>query len=488
MGAEWTGSFGNYSAMTVKAAAVISGNLSATQVQLLEAWAYNQQAAVMVSGNPVTDPSDVWSTTTSAAATQVFNNGVLATKGISALALTEGQWYASGTTLYYAESAGNPGSQAYTLEASTRPHGIYYNGKNFITVNGLHLTKAAMQNVDIGQDSTHTLNGAIFENNLSDYAYYWGIWSWVPTSTAGSNGWGVQILNNEVAYNSVQSNTDSYGSVGWIGVEIAGSNATYPTLVSGNYIHDNPWGMEFDQGTTTITASYNWICANTAMGLNLDNSNYDTIGPSNIICSNGTTLSNWGMRVWSATSATITGTSIIGNTFYGNHLGLQVQNEQTNLTIKNNLFYQNSANSGTSEISLDNGHTYSGLAVDYNLYSRSSGTTYWNYGGTLETFAQWQGLTIGGINPDAHGVNANPLLANAGSGNFTLASGSPAINAGNNLGATYVMALNALSSWPSVVVTVPQSCDNSGWEIGAFAWPKHCVDADMSRLRWPERR
>ncbi len=52
---------------------------------------------------------------------------------------------------------------------------------------------------------------------------------------------------------------------------------------------------------------------------------------------------------------------------------------------------------------------------------------------TYKTWAQWQAMSG---NPDLNGVNANPLFITDGS-DFTLQSGSPAINAGISLGSPY---------------------------------------------------
>jgi hypothetical protein len=62
------------------------------------------------------------------------------------------------------------------------------------------------------------------------------------------------------------------------------------------------------------------------------------------------------------------------------------------------------------------------------------------------------------------------MLTNATSGNFTLLTGSAAIDAGANLGTTYEQALSPLSSWPASVVLANQNSFGSGWEIGAFVY------------------
>jgi len=55
-----------------------------------------------------------------------------------------------------------------------------------------------------------------------------------------------------------------------------------------------------------------------------------------------------------------------------------------------------------------------------------------------------------------NGVHTDPSFTAVGSDDFTLASDSPAINAGANLGATYDDALMPSSTWPDGVVTGDQ--------------------------------
>ncbi|HLE49236.1 MAG TPA: right-handed parallel beta-helix repeat-containing protein [Patescibacteria group bacterium] len=368
--------------------------------------------------------ANVWNATVADTPNQVFKDGVLATKGASKAALTQSQWYASGTTLSYYESAGNPGSQAYAIEASTRDYGIYFNGQNKITVDGLTVTKANLYGINIGHDSSHTLDNAIVQNSLVQYSYDAGIFSWVPTSLNGSLA--ATILNNEVSYNAIQDGID--GGNAPTGIEILGSNSTGPTLVQGNNIHHNYWGMEFDQNSDHSTAQYNSIHDNNKMGMNIDNSDNNTF-QYNLVYNHPV---SWGLRIWDAAANGMTGNVVYNNVFYGNSIGIIVENEQTNLKIKNNILLANTANTSTSEITLESGHTYTGLDIDYNSYYRESGTTYWKYGATNYSFTDWK--TNSG--QDANSVNSDPLFTDATGYDFTLQSVSPVINSGTDVSLT----------------------------------------------------
>jgi len=105
------------------------------------------------------------------------------------------------------------------------------------------------------------------------------------------------------------------------------------------------------------------------------------------------------------------------------------------------------------------------LIADNNLYYGSGRGTPFYIDGVQKTWAQWQAAGY-----DAHGLIADPLYVSAASGDFSLQSASPAINAGVDLGTTYQLGLASSSSWPSSVVTLNQNYFGSGWDIGAYVY------------------
>jgi hypothetical protein len=65
-------------------------------------------------------------------------------------------------------------------------------------------------------------------------------------------------------------------------------------------------------------------------------------------------------------------------------------------------------------------------------------------------------------------TSADPLFDDAANGLFYLKNGSPAINTGTDLGASYDDALLPGSSWPSSVQIDDQDDYEGAWEIGAY--------------------
>lgn len=72
----------------------------------------------------------------------------------------------------------------------------------------------------------------------------------------------------------------------------------------------------------------------------------------------------------------------------------------------------------------------------------------------------------------ANDRTGDPLFASVtdGSEDFSLQSGSDAIDNGATLGAAYDAGINPDSSWPDSVSTLDQDSYGSGWEIGAFVY------------------
>jgi hypothetical protein len=401
--------------ITVRAVLVIEGLLSANQISVLQAWAYNYHAAVLTSGATPGGYATVWQVAYAAAApVNVLFNGVAGVRQTSILACNSvGKWFWNANVLYVYATADPSG----TISVSIRDNCVYFNGADYCTVQDITTNGANLYGINIGAGD-HQLEGAIVQRCLATYNYADGIFEWVSVSTTLT-----QILNNEVSYNGLQGAIDGVVAMPG-GIEII--NAGDDLLVSRNNIHHNAIGMEVDQLSTDVTVRFNYIHDNVYIGFQLNNAD-NTIIIYNLICNSGT---GWGIKIWDIGGVGCSGIEIYNNVLYNNAIGIIVEDEQTNLKIKNNLLSNNIANSAAEEIKLESGHVYAGLDINYNLYYRAAGATYWAYGGINYTFANWK-IQSG---QDANAVNADPLLI--GIADFHLQAGSPAINAGVNVGLT----------------------------------------------------
>ncbi|MBD3268355.1 hypothetical protein GF373_16940 [bacterium] len=109
-------------------------------------------------------------------------------------------------------------------------------------------------------------------------------------------------------------------------------------------------------------------------------------------------------------------------------------------------------------------------AMDHNLYFNNKAFTAMGEV-KFKNLREFQSAT----DLDKHSKTADPRFRNASHYNFTLKSGSPAIDAGENiafsLGAGYQMALAPASDWISSVSLLNQNRHGYGWEIGPFIHP-----------------
>ena len=127
---------------------------------------------------------------------------------------------------------------------------------------------------------------------------------------------------------------------------------------------------------------------------------HDNVIRNNVVAnsSSGIVIGSWYV---SSDDGSVYNIAVENNTFYGNDVGMQIRPfSPGGVRWKNNVFSNNGTNYANS------GGWTPGNA-DYNLYSG------------------------GNSGPDAHPVLASPQFTNAGAGDFTLAAGSPAIDAGD---------------------------------------------------------
>jgi parallel beta-helix repeat protein len=145
------------------------------------------------------------------------------------------------------------------------------------------------------------------------------------------------------------------------------------------------------------------------------------------------------------------------NVFYGGNTGVFFEGTSTNAgwTLKNNIF---AANAGQSIYA---NQRSGGLTLFNNIYYKPSGGGLLVYGGTNYTAANIRML-------DANAITANPLFADASTwSGLRLQPGSPAIDAGLNLGVPFSLAFDpSNTTWP--IPIADQYGFGTGWEIGAY--------------------
>jgi len=452
------------------------------------------------SGQPIIDGSDIYSsgwTNTSgniwqhalnppyAAHIWVFFNGVaggpnggnpMASRGAI---VSSNQWFWDGTSTLYVFSTSNPAT-AFTspgIEVTTRV-GVQASNQSYVTFNNLNVRKTSQSCFDLYQLSHGTVsntttaycgkNNIVFYNSTPGLSDNCVIANNIGTY-ASESGIAIKDTNNCVAYGNNISHAgiqlDDEDNIGIVGN--SGSNYIY-----NNYAHDSTdqtgsIGIRCFELDTITSPKINYLYDNFAArcngtGIIVEHSANQQVY-YNISIDNAHGV---GGDCCVAGFKDSVGNSNIyyGNTTYNNEFTeMEVTSNTTSgPIIKNNIFY---ASSGGQGAVFTNGATGTSPVMDYNLVFGNSVAYNWS-GTSYATPA----LFYAASGQCQHDLNSDPKFTNAAASNFSLQSGSPAIDTGTNLGSTYQFGLAPGSSWPSAVSTLNQNGGGAGWEIGAFVF------------------
>jgi hypothetical protein len=228
----------------------------------------------------------------------------------------------------------------------------------------------------------------------------------------------IHYHNVEAAFTNIDPATGNPNALTGEGIGIVFDDFTNNSSVEGSYSHDNAGaGMAVAHQGSNNTASYNVVSRNKGQGIVVNGS---TAGSNNV--------------------------QIFGNTIDGNGgYGIQVWQPVNTISIKNNIVSNNTGYGiGFSSTGIS-----SSVVANNVLFSNTLGTTAYVTGATGT-------------------ITSDPKFTNAASNDYSLQSGSPAIDAGANLGAVYQMGLAPGSTWPNSVSTLNQNSYGAGWDMGAF--------------------
>ena len=415
-----------------------------------------------------------------------------------------------------------------SIEVANRSYGIYADGKDYITIEGLQIEGSKRHGIfawncdnwDISDMVIFNIGGALaagvsaylgngieIGNGSSDFS--------ISDSTIYAifdTGISVQISSGDAAIADVTISdcityecgmsgidvlilTDSDGSSSSIADTIITGCSTYDngegfsgfrrgngfevysavdSTISGTIINRSDLysnandGVRIDRDAGIVTINRSSVRENLGRGISLSDTDDPT--PTTVVVNNSLIYGNTEEGLW-FTVATTNPLTLRNNVFYDNGLdgntdyNVAIFSNPGDEIIKNNIFY------GTDSIAFwtrwDLG---AGAGQDYNLYYRAAGTMMTlSASGANDSYTQAQFATYqAAYTPDdINSVSADPLLTNPGSGDFTLQSGSPAIDAGVGI-AGYGTKLCPGSTWPSGVITCPAG---NQIDIGAYEYP-----------------
>jgi len=432
--------------------------------------------------------SYVYSASAAGTANVVQEDGVQLTPVASLGAVSSaGKWYSDGITCY-AWATDNADPDTHTMEVGHRTYGIWStgslnNGKSYVTVDGIQCTGC----------------------NDSGIAVEWGGNYWTiqncTVKNIGHADWGAGIRFRGGTNNLITQNIVSYA---WTGITLedwgppnldsntiskntihhcqsAGTgnashllDTTTNTVVEYNHIYSCALGVDDQPGIgiyhhvgAGAIVRYNKVhdCGTASYrgsGINIDNQSENVQCYYNVVYGN-----NYG-----GINLTGTGHLVYGNTCYHNNEGSANAGEisiftieghvGSNMTIKNNVLV---ASDAKYIIEVGTGNT-TGHAINYNVYYGGAAAGF-QWGANVYNFTDWKTNS----SQDANSLNSDPLFTNTAGGDFTLAAGSPCIDAGVDLTTTYQTALMPVASWPSSVLTGSQYNAGQRWECGAYLFP-----------------
>jgi len=406
----------------------------------------------------------------------VFRNYVKGTQQTSWASMNcEGCWLYNGSaqTLYWYTTTPITGADLMRAVTGHAPNMIAIGGNSYLTFKNLEVSSATgtgASPIDPGGStpSNHIvysgmdflLNGSCglyfqyCENNSSvsnSRMLYNGVNATGDRDgiAVGGHGKGRCIVHdivvdaNEIAYSTNANIAVSVDDTGQ-----SPNNLTY----THNDVHHglaSPYedAVAIDGLVTGLVFAYNLVHDNQMRGMNLIANSYGTpngVVYNNVFANNG--LANSGGRTDGLRIDEVTG-MIVKNNIFCNNVGLE-------------LNYQGSGN----------------VTADYNLYYHASGGNFMSNKNIRTTFARWQSAS----GQDAHGLSSDPKLIGCTTGDLRLLPGSPAIDAGVNLGTSYQWALNPdIPHWfPG---EVNQDSYGAGWEIGAYAFdPRETLNKPVS--------
>ena len=390
-------------------------------------------------------------------------------------------WWDAANTRVYVRLAGDADPAGSVVNAPQRDRGVSASGKSYLTIRDLELLHFNEHAISLS-----TSTSIIVDTVTISYAYNHGVYA--PAGAATVRNSTISYVYRGIEYkgggNAISSNTlhhipfqssmpDTYP------FPVLASGADDASAVSNNVIHDNGafgtidsiHGIYVDGGQTNQL-----IYGNTVYNIPRGHG-IKFIGASGSIYRNLVHDCYYGGIAVNSNGAVNVTVSIYSNILYGNHFGFVEYGKgagEINVSLYNNTLYLNNSitrDASPNEINLDDDvtslviknnivyatanrfaysmPTQSGAVINHNaLYQASGNLIYYN--ASARTWATWQGYGF-----DTAGLNADPLLVSPSTGDFHLQAGSPAINAGVDVGLTSDYA----------GATVPQG---SAPDIGAY--------------------
>jgi len=447
---------------------------------------------------------------------QVFVDGVFANRRASRDEVSgplDWFWEEGTGRLYLFDDLGNPDERVDPgIEAGQRNNGISIGEKEHIVITGVTVAQANMLGIFTWISNHITIrscvlewnwiNGAAFNSNVGyshitvedSIARYNGCHGISATLGGGTSSDHV-FRRNECYENGRYQGEDYEPEHRWTGgIKVFGPGGMSNVLVEQNEVHHNGYdggssgnGIWFDFASASGEESaniirHNLVYENQKNGIFIESSDHcHVIG--NVLYGNAKNgeqglHTNAGIRVDARETSTSDSGRFYNNTIVGGQHGIHVAtyNPADGLSVSNNDFRNNIiAQSVSAVLRADTGGDNDGVHGSGNVYENNvlgpEGPDFIYWGGWMSTYAEWE-AAYGGSTAS---IRQDPMFHDAEADRYWLGEGSPAVDAGLDLGGDHAMALHPSSAWPDAVVLADQRTAGSGWEAGAYVFGDACV-------------
>jgi hypothetical protein len=416
----------------------------------------------------------LWYATTATEPQQVFYDGPRLVQVALKASLGAGKWWwdSANTRIYIGSDP-----SGHALEAGQRYGCLDFNGKSYVTVDGLTLKHGQRDGLDL-----YTSSYLIINNCLIEYNYIWGVlqdangtknnyntFHGNEVCYNGGNGManvgntdGLTVCHNEFHHNCClyDSGVEASGHE-WTGAIRSLNSSCTNIVIEYNLIHDNGrtdtyWcgaGVWFDGCGAGCIVRYNRLYDNKFHGIHPELTSGAAVYGNVVSGTHGLDGHVAGICIYGRFSEAPSNNNLIyNNSVYGNDIGILVRGETgQNASVVGNLVKNNISSGNTvCELSTklggeNDGSLGSGNVYEYNCFG-AEGSNFIEWGDTVfkATYDAWE-TAYGGT---THSIEADPLFTNPAGGDFTLQAASPCIDTGVDLGATYQMALRPGTMWP----------------------------------------
>jgi parallel beta-helix repeat protein len=429
----------------------------------------------------------VWEASLTTEPNQVFFDGARGNNQSSIGDVdSEYNWHWVGNKLYCYASADPDG--LYTspgVEAEQRDFCITASTKNYITIDGITCRHAVH---GINGDGT---NWTVQNDTLQDN-YYFGLrangtvsacddWTIQSNIVSGNGATGIHIatdadacsIKKNTVYNNCQlAETSDHNYSG--GIRLSTTNDLTNNVIEQNKVYSNGYGgmagslgtqrgggIWIDTAGSGNIIRYNQVYSNYYLGIKLD---FDSLG-TQVYGNLAYTHTESDAAAYGAgisVDGGADGCKIYNNTCYGNRTGIglsgqfpEVAGDMENIIVKNNICFDNTVDEMRMSFGAENDGTYGSGNVYLNncLGVESSNFIQWGNVVYKSTYDDWESA----YGSSTSSVEADPLMTNPASDDFTLQSNSPCINTGTNVGLTLDYDGNE----------VPRG---AGYDIGAYEY------------------